>query len=187
MIRQATETDIAVIGESYTQLLTYEQEQGGFSNWQLGVYPTVQVAEARVPRGGMYVLVEAGELCASMVLNREQAPEYADVSWAYRAEPTQVLVIHTLCIPPQCAGHGYGTQMVRFAQDYARLQGCTVIRLDTYAHNEPTKHLYRKLGFRIAGWGRMRLQGLIDEEQVYAGLFRMQVSLILTGKVGALS
>ena len=167
MIRQATEADIAAIGESYTELLTYEQEHGGFSNWQLGVYPTVQVAEERVPRGEMYVLTEAGELCASMVLNHEQAPEYADVPWAYRAEPTQVLVIHTLCIPPQAAGHGYGTQMVRFAQDYARSQGCTVIRLDTYAHNEPAKHLYQKLGFRIAGWGRMRLQGLIDEKQVY--------------------
>ena len=167
MIRQAVKEDIAAISESYTQLLTHEQMHGGFSNWRLGIYPTVQVAEERVPQGEMYVLVEAGGICASMILNNEQAPEYEEVDWDYPAESEQVLVIHTLCIPQQYAGHGYGTQMVRFAQDYARVQGCKVIRLDTYAHNEPAKHLYQKLGFRIADWGHMRLQGLIEEDQVY--------------------
>lgn len=167
MIRKAEAKDIAVIGDTYTELLTHEKEHGGFSNWALGVYPTVKVAEEKVPCGEMYVLEEGGSICASMVLNSDQAEEYASVPWQYAAAPAQVLVIHTLCIPPHCAGHGYGTQMVAFAKAYAKEHGCIVIRIDTYAHNEPAKHLYQKNGFCVAGWGRIKLQGLIDEDQVY--------------------
>ena len=115
----------------------------------------------------MYVLEDQGEICASMVLNHEQAEEYAGVSWQYPAQPPEVLVIHTLCIPPQKAGQGYGAQMVDFAKEFAAASGCRVIRIDTYAHNEPAKRLYQKHGFRIAGYGEMLLQGKIREAQVY--------------------
>lgn len=91
------------------------------------MYPTVEVPKNKVPTGTMYVLYEKGELCASMVLNHEQAPEYVDIPWRYAAEGKQVLVIHTLCIPPQKAGRGYGRKMVEFAKAYALKQGCTVI------------------------------------------------------------
>lgn len=87
---------------------------------------------------------ENEEICASMVLNHEQAPEYSNVQWRYVAEEEQVLVIHTLCIPPHKSGNGYGHKMVEFA-----------------------KKLYQNNGFQIAGYGRILLQGLIDEEQVY--------------------
>lgn len=166
-IRLATEKDIPAIANTYTALLTYEAENGGYSNWKLNVYPTILVPEKKVPAGEMYVLEDDSGICASMVLNRDQAKEYADVNWLYSAEGAQVLVIHTLCILPDKAGRGYGTRMVSFAKAFARNAACTVIRIDTYAHNEPAKALYLKNGFRIAGYGDIILQGLIPEEQVY--------------------
>lgn len=167
MIRKATESDIQAIADTYTALLTHEKEYGGFSNWVLGVYPTILVPEAKVPVGEMFVLEEQKSICASMVLNHDQADEYKAVSWRYSAEDSQVLVIHTLCIPPDKSGHGYGGKMVAFAKEFAAKTGCTVIRIDTYAYNEPAKALYQKNGFRIAGYGHILLQGLIPEEQVY--------------------
>lgn len=167
MIRKAKRTDIVAIADTYTALLTHEQQYGGYSNWKLGVYPTIAVPETKVPTGTMYVLEENGEVCASMVLNHDQAEEYAGIEWQYHGEGEQVLVIHTLCIPPQKAGHGYGRQMVEYVKHYAAEVGCTTIRIDTYAHNEPAKRLYLNTGFRIAGYGRILLQGLIEEEQVY--------------------
>ena len=77
MIRQAEEKDIPAIAETYTALLTWEKEHGGQSNWVLDVYPTAAVPGEKVPRGEMFVLEEDGEICASMVLNQEQLPEYA--------------------------------------------------------------------------------------------------------------
>lgn len=167
MIRKAEKTDIAAIADTYTELLTYEKQHNSYSNWKLGVYPTIDVPESKVPTGTMYVLEENNEICASMVLNNDQAPEYSDIVWKYSAAGEQVLVIHTLCIPPQKSGKGYGRKMVEFAKEYALKYGCTVIRIDTYAHNEPAKKLYQKNGFRIAGYGKILLQGLIDEEQIY--------------------
>jgi ribosomal protein S18 acetylase RimI-like enzyme len=58
-------------------------------------------------------------------------------------------------------------KMVEYAKALAAENGCAVIRLDTFAHNEPARNLYLRNGFRIAGYGRILLQGLIDEEQVY--------------------
>lgn len=167
VIRVAELRDIQAIADTYTALLTFEQENGGYSNWQLNVYPTVMVAETKVSAREMYVLEDGGEICASMVLNHDQADEYDAVNWQYPAKAEQVLVIHTLCIPPEKAGCGYGTKMVKYAKALARESGCKAIRIDTYSHNEPAKALYQKNGFRIAGYGDILLQGLIPEEQVY--------------------
>ncbi len=167
MIRKATQSDILEIANTYEELLVYEQQHGNNSYWELDVYPTIKVPEDKVPKGEMYVLEEAGKICASMVLNNDQAEEYAPIDWIYPAKDSEVLVIHTLCIPPSKARHGYGTQMVDFAKQFGRKTGCTVIRIDTNFYNEPAKTLYQKNGFRIAGDGPALLQGLIETKLVY--------------------
>lgn len=167
MVRQATENDIEAIVAGYEALLTFEQEHGSQSNWVLGLYPTVKVPEKNVPLGTMIVLEEDGEICASMVLNNEQAAEYADVPWQYSGEGDAVLVVHTLCIPPAKAGKGYGSQMVRYAKKRAIAEGCSVVRIDTYAYNESAKALYQKHGFRITGYADSLLEGVIPERMVY--------------------
>lgn len=139
MIRKAVESDINAIADTYNELLTYEEKHGSNSNWELGVYPTIKVPQRKIPTGTMYVLEEDEE----------------------------ILVIHTLCIPPQKAGRGYGQQMVDYAKDFARELGCKAIRIDTYAHNEPAKSLYQKNGFRIAGYHESLLEGLIKEELAF--------------------
>ncbi|WP_368092490.1 GNAT family N-acetyltransferase [Bifidobacterium adolescentis] len=77
------------------------------------------------------------------------------MAWQYPGEGEDVLVVHTLCVPPRFAGHRYGSRMVQYAKEYAAGHGCAVVRLDTYAHNEPAKRLCQRCGFRIAGWGRI--------------------------------
>lgn len=167
MIRKAQIADVEAIAATYTQLLQHEQQQGSHSNWRLNVYPTAASAEQAVRAGQMYVMERQGEICASMVLNHNQAEEYAQMPWLYPATAEQALVIHTLCIPPSQSGRGLASQMLAFAKDFAQQQNCLVIRLDTYAHNEPAKSLYQKHGFRIVGYAPSLLQGLIPEEQVF--------------------
>lgn len=124
MIRKAKAADIKAIADTYIALLTYEQQHTSSSNWKLDVYPTIAVPEAKVPTGTMYVLEENGEICASMVLNHDQAEEYAKVKWQYPGEGENILVIHTLCIPPQKAGHGYGRILLQdlIAEDQIYLE-----------------------------------------------------------------
>ncbi len=167
MIRAARETDIQAIADTYIALLTYEKRYGGHSNWVLDLYPTIKVPASKVPAGEMFVLEENRSICASMVLNHDQPEDYKQIPWRFAADAPQVLVIHTLCVPPEKAGRGYGSEMVLFAKQYAQKLGCTVIRMDTFAYNEPAKALYQKHGFRIAGYGPSLLEGLIPEELAY--------------------
>lgn len=167
MIRLATTKDIDAITATYTELLTYEQAHGSNSNWTLGVYPTRTVPEEKIPRNEMYVLEEDGDICASYVLNSEQASDYKKIAWLYDAPPEKVLVIHTLCVPPSKAGKGYATQMINFAKKFAAENNYAIIRIDTFAGNDPAKRLYQKNGFRLAGKGLALHMGLIEEELVY--------------------
>lgn len=59
-------------------------------------------------------------------------------------------MLHTLVVDPTIAGHGYGTQFVRFYARRARALGCTVLRIDTNAKNAAARRLYARLGFREA-------------------------------------
>ena len=151
MIRAATAADIDAIEAGYNELLLYEQEHGSNSHWVLGVYPTRATAERAVEAGTMYVLDEGGRICASMILNSRQAAEYREMPWLYPAADDEVLVIHTLCVPPSMAGRGLGTRMVDFATGFGLGRGMSVLRLDTNLYNLPAQRLYLKHGCRIAG------------------------------------
>ena len=76
---------------------------------------------------------------------------YAAVPWQYEARPEQVLVLPTLVVAPAAAGHGYGTQFVRFYEQRARALGCPELRIDTNAKNAAARRLYAYLGYREAG------------------------------------
>lgn len=167
MIRKATENDIPAIARTYDELFSYESVNGSGTNWREGVYPTAAVPEKRVPMGEMFVLDEDGVICGSMVLNGEQAAEYGDIPWAYEADADEVLVIHTICVPPRLSGHGYGRAMVNFAVGYAREHGKKVIRLDTYEGNAPARAFYEKMGFRFAGVHDALHEGVISEVLAY--------------------
>lgn len=167
MIRKAVPSDVDAVAASYRLLLDHEAATHSCTNWKPGIYPIRQDAQGAVDNGTLYVLEEAGEVCASMILNQHQAPEYAQIQWLYPAADEQVLVIHTLCMAPDKAGRGYGTQMVRYAMEHARAMGCTVIRIDTYVGNLPAQRLYQKLGFRISGRKQVKHHGLFDSELYY--------------------
>ena len=167
MIRKATKNDLDWIEASYTELLIREATRGSHTNWQLGVYPTRETAQKSLDEQTLYVLEEEDGLCGSMILNQTQPEVYDQISWSFLAEPEEVLLIHTLCIPPSKAGRGFGKAMVCFAEEEAREMGCKAIRLDTYIGNKPAASLYRSLGYRYAGKAATLHEGVIPEELIF--------------------
>lgn len=167
MIRKAAAADIDAIVASYDELFAHEREHGSFTQWIQGVYPTRETAARGVERGDMYVLYEGEKLLASVILNSYQPPEYAGIPWLYPAPDDEVLVIHTLCVPPSAAGRGIGTRMVDFAAGVAFGSGKRVLRFDTNIKNIPAQNLYIKRGCRIAGSRRCLHEGVLDTELVY--------------------
>lgn len=167
MIRLAMESDIDKIERSYVELLIHENKYGSNSNWELDVYPTRKVAVDSFSEGTLYVFDDNNEVCASMILNKIQPEEYKVISWKYLVESKEVLVIHTLCVPPSKAGNGYGKMMILYAIKKAKEMKCKSIRLDTFAGNKPAANLYTGLGFIYSGAAEVMLQGVIQEQQIF--------------------
>ena len=156
-IRPATADDLPRIEQIYDAIHTAEETGAASVGWARGVYPTRATAQAALDDGA---LVAAGRI------DQVQVPVYAQVPWQYAAPPEQVLVLHTLVVDPTIAGHGYGTQFVRFYARRARALGCTVLRIDTNAKNAAARRLYARLGFREAAIVPCTFNGIAGVELV---------------------
>lgn len=161
MVRKATSADINGIEKNYMELFNHEKKYGAFTAWKLGVYPTRETAEKALLHENLYVIEQANEICASMILNQVQPEEYNKIKWKYYAKPEEVIVIHLLCVPPLKGGCGFGTKMIQFAIQKGKQMHCKVLRLDTGSQNKPAITLYKKLGFELAGTTIMLIGGAI--------------------------
>lgn len=167
MIRLANQTDILpAYMNVYEKLFDKEELSGTTTNWKRGVYPTPAHLEKALNNGALYVLEENDEICACVILNNHQPPEYRDVPWLYIEDDSKVLVIHTLCVSPLHAGKGYGKKLVEFSENHAKETGCNVMRFDTYVQNKPAETMYLKLGYRRVGVFPVLHEGVIQEDLI---------------------
>ncbi|MBQ2924832.1 MAG: GNAT family N-acetyltransferase, partial [Anaerotignum sp.] len=108
MIRPATIYDVDEAEKIYDEVLDYEAEHGTTTNWVKGKYPTRKTAEKALAAGTYYVGEdENGRIFGTVNLNHIQPAEYANIPWTMEGEGDEVLVVHTLCIRPDCRGKGY--------------------------------------------------------------------------------
>ena len=167
MIRKAVQSDIQQIADIYDRLIDYEAKTVSYTSWIKGVYPTRHEPETAVPLGTKYVYEENGKILASMILNHNQADAYYEMPWKYKAPDEKVQVIHTLCVDPDEKGKGIGKAMVNFAENFAKENGCDVIRIDTCTTNTPAQKMYEKLGFESVGTKHVMHHGVLDMTLLY--------------------
>ena len=107
VFRKAAAADLDGVEDSYGEFFDHEETHHPWTVWKRGVYPTRQTAQQSLEAGSLYVLEEDGRILASVILNRDQPPEYAQIPWSCPAGPGEALVIHTLCVRPSLAGRGW--------------------------------------------------------------------------------
>lgn len=151
MFRKATLNDVDAIAAIYAEIHTEEEAGRTTTGWQRAIYPTRKTAEDSVALGDMFVAEQDGSVVAAARINREQVDVYADVPWTYQASDDEVMVLHTLVVSPTVKGRGVGSAFVAFYEQYARENGCPVLRMDTNERNLAARALYKKLGYREAG------------------------------------
>lgn len=166
-IRKAEMRDIDSVEKIYEEILDNEKNTGKvYTNWQKGLYPTRNDALKALEAGTLYVGELNGEVTACVNLNHIQPPEYSKINWSVNACGNEVLVIHTLCIPPSQAGKSLGKQFVEFSEKLAGELGCRTVRLDTYEGNIPAASLYRKMGYTYTGSADFNFQNVIEEKLI---------------------
>lgn len=112
-------------------------------------YPTVLIVENDLKKKELFILKKASEIIGALVLNEEQDTQYRSIKWVF--DNSKILVIHRLVVSPKHQKHGYAQQMLEFAEDFAKENKYSAIRLDVYSQNETAVQLYKKRNYFIRG------------------------------------
>lgn len=124
-----------------------EEAGQGATNWKCGVYPTRETARRAQEAGWLYVKEDGrGRHLREHDPQSRAAALLPDADWQVAAAPENVLVLHTLCVDPACAGRGIGREVVRFALSHARETGMRAVRWT------PSRATPRR-GRCTRGWG----------------------------------
>ena len=57
--------------------------------------------------------------------------------------------LKSMFVEPQCRGHGVASALCKSVINLARIQAYRTVRLTTGVRQEPARHLYERLGFKI--------------------------------------
>ena len=165
MIRKATFDDVELIEDTYNEHFKHEEEQGAFTIFKKGIYPTRKDAEKAVNLGALYVYEEDNNIAGSVIVDRISPVEYTEIVWGQAFADDEVMVIHLLMVRPGMAGKGIATSLVRFALKLAENNSCKALRLDTGSQNIPAISLYKKLGFQIVATAPMKVGNAIEHRE----------------------
>lgn len=124
------------------------QPAGRLTHWSAD-YPGESVIQNDLRQGNCWIYHIDKRMGALIVLDENGEPAYASVNWLFTAAP--VLYMHRLCVHPEFQDRGIATQLVKFADDFARKKAYKVLRLDVYKYNPKALHLYEKSGYEIRG------------------------------------
>lgn len=149
MIRKAIPDDLDLIEDAYDEHFTHEIAHKAYTVFKKGVYPTRADAERAIRMETLFVYEESGNIGGSIIIDKVQPAEYADIPWKGHFSKDDVMVIHLLMVRPSLSGKGIATSLMEYAVKLAKRSHCKALRLDTGSQNIPAVSLYKKNGFEI--------------------------------------
>lgn len=161
-IRKAEEADIPFISDIYERIHSDEESGKVTIGWVRGIYPTRATAESALQRGDLFVGADGEKIVASAVINQVQMDSYAMGNWSEETPEKEIMVLHTLVIDPDCTRRGFGREFVRFYEEYAEKNACTMLRMDTQDINVNARKLYQKLGYTEVDTVPCSFNGIAD-------------------------
>lgn len=121
----------------------------GIDQWQHAL-PDKATFMRDIEAGHFHVIGD--ETVIAMVAIKDGIEETYDVimdgAWVKDAP---YLTVHRLAVDDAYLGQGLSTRLMRFAEDEARRQGITMIRIDTHRHNTYAIRLFTSLGYTRRG------------------------------------
>jgi len=143
MIRRATQEDIPAILRLLEQVLAvhhqgrpdlFREKGTKYSGPEL----LEMLGQADAP---IFVLEESGSVAGYIMCKMLKADGAAQ-------EPITTLYVDDLCVDESARGKGIGRQLMEYARDYAREQGCHNLTLHVWEGNPGARAFYESMGMK---------------------------------------
>lgn len=146
-IRKAQQEDIGEIMELIAKCVQAMQA-GGSDQWDED-YPNREIIGQDIEGGTLYAYIENESVAGIIVLDEQPHELYGEIKWSQ--EQGRHLIMHRLAVHPEVQGKGIARKLIAFSEEYARSQGYSSIRMDTYSKNTRVLALYPSLGYERRG------------------------------------
>ncbi|MBZ9629610.1 GNAT family N-acetyltransferase [Salegentibacter sp. LM13S] len=148
MIRKANLEDLNEI-KKLTEACAEALQQQNIHQWNEH-YPSREKLQNDIQREELFVYeIEEDRIIAIMVLTPKMDAVYENIQWL--TETDKNLYIHRLATHPKFWGKGYARKMMDFAEEFAKNQNSTSIRLDTFSKNIRNLKFYENRGYERLG------------------------------------
>lgn len=147
MIRKATYSDINLI-LSLTKACTKSMEADGIIQWNEH-YPNAKAFEKDIDREELFVLLDSEEIIGTVVVSSLMDLEYEAIDWLTSSGNNTY--IHRLAVHPKHHRKGYAQKLMDFAEELAKAQRSTSVRLDTFSKNLRNQKFYELRGYKKLG------------------------------------
>ncbi len=141
-------TDYLFDAFSIIESVIFKMNNESIFQWD-ELYPTREIIEKDINDGHAFGFFHLNELRGYIVLNEEYSPEYNSLEWTDKSGTA--LIVHRLSIKADCQGQGIAKQLMIFAEDYAKKNNYSSIKLDAFLHNKAALRLYEKSGYTKVG------------------------------------
>jgi GNAT superfamily N-acetyltransferase len=124
---------------------TLKMEEYGNLQWS-DDYPTEDILRKDIAQGDLFIIIDEEEIMGIIALTYNEEPQYIDIDWGDK--DGKALEVHRMGVHPEHQGKGFGKRMLEFAEDYAKKNGYSSIRMDTYIINKNMIGLIEQTGYR---------------------------------------
>jgi len=147
MIRRAKISEIDDILE-ITKACAQFMAQKGIHQWNEH-YPSRNAFEKDVERNELYVKEKDRKIIGGIVISDFMDEEYLPIKWLTKNDRN--IYIHRVCIHPKEQGKGHAQAMMDYAEDYAKKNAFSSVRLDTFSQNGRNQKFYEIRGYQKLG------------------------------------
>lgn len=109
-------------------------------------YPSAASFEKDIERNELYVLEENQKIIGTVVISTHADAEYIPVKWLH--SNSKSVYIHRLSVDPKYQKKGHAQQLMNFAENYARENNFSSVRLDTFSQNKRNQRFYETRGYQ---------------------------------------
>lgn len=147
MIKKASLKDLNEI-KKLTEACAEALQQQNIFQWNEN-YPSREKLENDIKREELFIYEYKNRINAIIVLTPKMDEVYRNIRWL--TETGNNLYVHRLATHPDFWGQGYARKMMDFAEDFAKTENFTSMRLDTFSQNKRNQKFYEARGYQRLG------------------------------------